>query len=73
MAGVKDDYTDRVIAALWAIAADVKSIKSRLDGLEAAINARIAYDAAVISAMASGATAATEEPAEEKESGASGV
>ena len=70
MAGVKDDYTDRVIAALWAIAADVKSIKSRLDSLEAAINARIAYDAAVISAMAS---AATEEPAEEKESGASGV
>ena len=48
MAGVKDDYTDRVIAALWAIAADVKSIKSRLDSLEAAINARIAYDAAVI-------------------------
>lgn len=72
MAGVKDDYTDRVIAALWAIAADVKSIKSRLDS-HCRNNARIAYDAAVISAMASGATAATEEPAEEKESGASGV
>ena len=69
MADVTDDYTDRVIAALWAIATDVKDIKSRLDSLEAAINARIAYDAAVISAMASGAAAATEEPAEEKESG----
>lgn len=72
MADVTDDYTDRVIAALWAIAADVKNIKSRLDRLEAAINARIAYDADVIAAMTSGTAAATEEPADEKASGTSG-